>query len=798
MIITRWACVAAALCVAGPAIAGTQTNFSIPALPLDQAVVRLGQQAGVSIGSNDPLIRFAVSRPVKGRMSLDRALRTVLDGTGYAFVKVDAQTIRIVLAVPRAAKPPKPQKPRQPIKPRSVPKPVPLPQTEPVQEAPQFDIVVTASKQSQPLANYPGTARVEQIGAIGLTSESGTAALVARLPELSSTNLGPGRNKIFVRGIADSSFSGPTQSTVGLYLGELRLTYNAPEPDLRYYDIDNIEVIEGPQGTLYGAGALGGIIRIMPTMPDTAAFHAKASLGYATTASGRDSHDVGGTLNLPIVTDKVALRVVGYQQRLGGFIDNSLLGTRDTNRTLVEGARATLRIEAGKDWRIDLSGVLQNIDTRDGQYADRDQPALAHSAAITQPHDNDFRAVNLVVSKRWDSLELVSSTSIVHHDLLERFDATGTAGTIGVSAYERDEHIRLITHETRLSSRGGGDGSWVAGINYVGNIDRMGQSLGPPAAPVPLNLVLNEKSELAVFGEATVPVSQRWAITAGLRLVRAQTAGELLLGGTDVEPSRKQFRALPTLALSWKPANGLQAFARVQSGFRSGGITVDPAGTVAKFDSDQIYTGELGLRFGDPGATTPHKFSGSVSGFYSSWRDIQADLLDANGFPVSANIGSGHVFGAEASVAWRPVKPLLIEGAIFVNRSALDSPAVQLTGLDETSLPNVPRYGGRLSGRFSQRLSPRLTLSLDGTMRYRSASTVGTIPPLLLEQGEYFEADMGAALDAGDWKLTLDVSNLFNAVENSFAFGNPFTVSLGKQITPLRPRTVRLGVSFDF
>ena len=771
---------AALLACGAPAFAASETRFAIPALPLDQSLIRLGQQAGVSIGGNDPRIPVAIGNAVQGRMSLERALRKLLDRTGYTFVMIDARTVRIVHAPPQLARSPKVQKPAPPQHSSPSESDVPSP-----------DIVVTASKQSQPLSAYAGSAHVEKVGSIGITAEGGTAALVGRLPVLISTNLGPGRNKLFVRGIADSSFSGPTQSTVGLYLGDLRLTYNAPEPDLRFYDIDSIEVIEGPQGTLYGAGALGGIVRIMPNMPETGAFGARASLGRAVTANGHDSYDAGGTLNLPLVPDRVALRIVGYKQRLGGYIDNAGLGLRDTNGTRILGGRAMLSIVPGNGWSVDLTALRQSIDTRDGQYADRGMAPLTHVAAIAQPHDNDFSGANLVVSKRWDGVELVSSTGIVKHDLSERFDATGLAGTSGVTAYDRDEAIRMLTHETRLSSRGGGPRSWVAGFSYVRNIDRMRQALGAPDRPDELSHIRNGKSEIAVFGEATLPLSPQWSITGGSRVVYARTAGELLSSPEGPEPSRHQTRVLPTFALSWKPGEDLQAFARIRSGFRSGGIAVDPGGSVARFESDQIYTGEVGLRFGRSGGP----ISGSATAFYGRWRDIQADLLDDSGFPVTANIGNGHIVGISADVAWRPVASLLVEGALFANRSALDSPVADLIGLDETAFP---RYGGRLSAQYSQPLSTGKTLILDGTARYRSGSNVGTVPPLLLEQGEYFEADLGAAIDAGKWKLTLDVTNIFNAKENSFAFGNPFTASLGTQETPLRPRTIRFGVSFGF
>ncbi|WP_219894456.1 TonB-dependent receptor [Aquisediminimonas profunda] len=718
-------------------------------------------------------------------MSLERALRKLLEHTGYTFVMVDARTVRIVRA-------PSPVEGRV----RSGPS---APHAKSVQPASQTDgqppdIIVNASKQGQSLTDYAGSVRVETVGAIGLTSESGTSALVGRLPELVATNLGPGRNKLFVRGIADSSFSGPTQSTVGLYLGELRLTYNAPEPDLRLYDIDAIEVIEGPQGTLYGAGALGGIVHIAPNLPDLEGFHANASLGSAMTADGRDSYDTGGMLNIPLVTDKVAVRVVGYRQRLGGYIDNATLGLKDTNTTRISGGRAALRASPGNHWEIEIAGLSQSISTSDGQYSDRGLAPLTHAAAIAQPHESDFGGGNLVITKRWGGLKLVSSTGIVRHDLTERFDATGLAGTTGVIAYDRDEAIRMFTHETRLSSRAGSMHPWVAGLSYVNNVDRIAQALGPPSATAELSRVRNERREIALFGEGTIPLSSRWSLTAGARFLRARAAGILVSGPQGPEPTRHQTRVLPTLAILWKPNDDLQVFARLRSGFRSGGIAVDPGGNVVRFVSDKLYTGEAGLRFGHSGGP----LSGNAALSYARWRSIQADLLDSSGFPATANIGNGHVLGFSADLAWRPVSSLLVEGALFANRSSLDNPAVQLVGLDETSLPNVPRYGARLSARYSRPLSPDLTLVLDGSAHYRSGSNVGTVPPLLLEQGEYVEAGLSAALDAGSWKLTLDATNLFNGRENSFAFGNPFSVGLGQQQTPLRPRTIRLGVSFGF
>ena len=772
-----------------PAQAAESSSFSVQAMPLDQAVVRLGEQARVSIGGTDPRMRTVTAHRVQGRMSLAAALRKMLRGTGFTFVMIDARTVRIMAGpLPRATRP------RPAVKAKPKPTPVNPPLEPEAPGAPPVEIIVTASKQSQPLSRYPGTAHVELIGGPGLTEERGSAALMSRLPELSSTNLGPGRNKLFIRGVADSSFSGPTQSTVGMYLGDLRLTYNAPEPDLLYYDIDRIEVIEGPQGTLYGAGSLGGIVRIMPKRPNLQTFGAETSLGYSLSADSADGYDIAGTLNIPIVADRVGLRLVGYKQVEGGYIDNLTLGQPDINKSRIQGVRLSLEMDPGDDWRMSLNGVLQNIDTRDGQYAQTGLARLSRAASIAQPADNDFRGANLVIGKSWNMFDLVSSFGFVDHRIDERFDPSSQIGA--GTAYDRAEHVRLITQETRLSSKPASRVTWVAGLSYVLSVDTVKQSLGALPTPPVISAARSEKNEIAVFGEASFPVSDRLSLTGGARVVRAKSDGQVI--GSNAEPTRSQLRLLPTAAITWRPRDRLQAYARLQTGFRSGGLSVDPLGMITRFRSDKIYTAEAGIRFGGAASQDAASLSGSAAISQTYWRDIQADLLDANGLPITLNIGSGHITGFQGNLAWRPDRNLLLEGAIFVNASGLDSPALKLAGREHASLPNVPHYGGRLSLRWRQPLGDKLTLQTDGILRYRSASKVGTLPPLLLEQGEYFETEIGTSLIWGKWTLGLSISNLFNSVENSFSFGNPFTVALGNEITPLRPRTLRMSIGAEF
>jgi iron complex outermembrane recepter protein len=788
----------AALCAA-PALAAQQYPFNIPAQRLDTALIALGDQARISIGGMDAGLASQRSSGVRGRMSVDHALAILLRGTNFSFVRIDASTIRIVRAAVKRPPPPPAPKPSRPA-----PAPQPIAPPKPPPEIPAPDIVVTASKQEQSLDRYPGTAHIATVGEAGLAQHAGTEAFVAQIPAITSTNLGLGRNKIFVRGIADSSFSGPTQSTVGLYLGDLRLTYNAPEPDLRLYDVDRIEVVEGPQGTLYGAGSLGGIVRIIPNAPYTRKWSGSVNAGASATQGGQPSLDIGGVLNAPLLRDHIALRAVAYRQREGGYIDNATDGTNDINRADIWGGRLSLTAMPGDSWTINLNGVIQSIATRDSQYALRGMPPRTRTQSASQPSDNDFKGVALSVAKKWDSgLKLDVNFGAIFHDLSSIYDATGFPNRPGIQLYQDAEQISLSTNEIRFSRKGSDGTTWVAGLSSLFSMDRFGRAIGTAENATILAALRNEKSDGALFGEITRPVSRHWAITVGGRLVFTHTLGNLLGEFVDGEvpekdaPQRNQKRLLPTAALSWTPRPNLITFFRYQSGFRSGGISIvsDDLNKAQRFAADSIHTFELGFRFGSMEKKERQPLSGGATIFFSRWNSIQADLINTDGLPFTDNIGNGSIMGLEANLRWQPTPSLAVDAAAFINTSALKSPAPGFVESDESPLPNVAKAGGRVSATWTKPLSDTVTFKLDGTLRYVGASRLGTAPPLTLEQGKYVRADVSAALAFGAWTVSLDATNLFDVSANSFSYGNPFSVGRGDQITPIRPRTIRLGVA---
>ncbi len=752
------------------AMAASPVMLTIPAGRLSDAVVAIGEQAGVTIGLDDPTLGAVPVRGVRGRLDVARALDRMLKGTRAQAISVGPDAFRIVARSHPIEKPHK----------------RPLPQ-------PTDAILVTGSKRGLPLEAYPGSVVVTDVHAIPLGDRAhGSEALVNELPILSSTHLGPGRNKLFVRGIADSSFNGPSQSTVGQYLGEARLNYNAPDPDLALYDIASVEVLEGPQGTLYGAGALGGIIRLVPVMPDLESFSVGASLGLSTTRHGAASWDGAGLVNLPIASGQAGLRLLGYRTIDGGYIDDPGRGLSDINRTRTAGGRAELRVRPTSDWTFDLTVVLQNINSRDGQYAERGLPPLQRASVLPQPFDNDYAVGSFVVRHPIGAAELVSTTSIVRHDVTTDYDASLSPSAPRL--FRENDHITLLTNETRVSRKAADGGGWVLGVELLHSADRISREIGPPSALDRISGSRNAVSEAAVFGEATLRLTNRLFATGGGRVGFDAQAGEVLDHTDDLpDHHRDTLVFLPSAGLLWKFADRLAAYARYQEGYRAGGLSVSDQ-SVERFRGDSLATVEAGLRLG----STAQRFDATAAVSFAHWESIQADLVDSRGLPITANIGNGQVVGFEARAGWRPTPGLALSGSLFLNDSKLSDPTPGFAGEKDASLPNVADLGAQLRVNYERRLGRAGTIAFTASARYVGESKLGVGPVLSLPQGHYVDTGTGLRWTIRSLSFTLDVSNLLDDGRNQFALGDPFTVAAARQVTPLRPRTVRFGLSTGF
>ncbi|MBL9070944.1 MAG: TonB-dependent receptor [Sphingopyxis sp.] len=800
--------------------AADERTFDVPRGSLSASLPQLSRQAGVSISVSDARLWQADAKAVKGRMSIEAAIRRLLAGT-------DARAVRVSPTSWRIEHRPTPYRAA-----RRSPPPVtasqlrsPAPSYDLV-AAEQDEIIVTASKTDLPYSRFAGVATQLNGDDLAFGSERGMDSILARVATISSTHLGSGRNKLFIRGIADSSFTGPTQATVGQYLGDVRLTYNAPDPDLRLYDIDSVEILEGPQGTLYGAGSLGGIIRSVPKAPDPREMKLQVIAGASATQHGDPGGDIAGIVNLPVGTGGHALRLVGYMLTDGGYIDNPILGQNDVNRVHVRGSRASFRFEAGDDWTVDLGGVYQAITSDDAQYADKNAPPLTRNSMVQQNAKARYGLATLVVVKDWSTLHFQSSNALVDHRLSERFDASLSDGAIRTVDVARifaptivnpaitqprvlDQHnaTRMMVSENRLSRPYQNGLGWVIGTSFVDNRTRQQRDFRLLGLRAVLPGVTNRITEFTGYAEATAEVIPDVMVSGGVRLSHAKLGGEAegvslaaSLAGRGTTATRRETDLLPSISVLAMPVDNVRIYARYQEGFRPGGLAVD-GNFVRRFRNDQVRTWEGGVRFGEKGRTP---FDATLSLSRTRWRDIQADFIDANGFPTTANIGNGRIMSLSGAIAFRPIPALSFDLGAVYNHSRVDELSAQILPVFAATparlgrIPNVASHAVRGSVTYVSPVGDSAELRLNGWANYVGPSRLGIGPVLGEGQGDYVDTGLAMRLGTEHRGLSLTLTNLFDARGNRFALGTPFVEGGAGYMTPLRPRTIRIAVDVSY
>lgn len=778
--IRAFAAVAIAATWAVPASAADLHDFTIAAGPLARALMAAGDQGKADIGFSDTQLQRLATRGITGRMTTAQALARLLADTGFEARELRPQTFRII-----------------PVR-RSAPRPVPAPRpVTPATAESSAEIVVISSKRGIPLDRLAGSAVIVTLdprdGALG-TSHT-LSDIASKLPIIQSTALGPGRDKLFLRGIADSSFAGPTQSTIGSYFGETRLLYSGPDPNLLLYDIDQVELLIGPQGTLYGAGAIGGIVRVSPRLPDLDARAGSVSAGIGMTEGGDPSHDVSAMINLPVLNDTVAIRAVGYQANDGGYIDDSARKLSNINSVSTVGGRFALRARPSPSWTIDMGAFFQSSTARDLQYA----TSLAHgdsrSSAIAQPfHDRFVAGYGTVRYASDGGTNLLLTFGATDRANSTMYDATGRPGPDPI-VYEQTGNDRLFSTEARIWRSLPSGLTWFVGASALVNHNAENRSLGPLSDPRDLVGVDNRTKDVALFGETTIPLPLHFSATIGGRLTYARTDGQPLdvVNNAGYFPGKGSTRFDPSFGFVGRITSNLSWFGRYGVGFRTGGLAVAArVGRTALYDLDKIQVFETGLRFGHANRIG---LSGHVSLSYARWNHIQADLVAANGFPFTANVGNGRIGGLEAMVDWRYSRTLLIGGAVFVNRSKLTDPAPSFVRATGDPLPDTPRASGNAHIIWNPAGNVATGPQFELAMHYVGNSRLGVGPRLSLPQGGYAQVDLGASVPLRPATIGFRIDNLTGHRGNRFAVGNPLLLGREIQFTPLRPRTFRLTIS---
>ena len=749
--------------------------IELPADSLARSIERLAAQTGVSIGLAGPLPPIEVSA-VHGARSIGAALDRLLRGTGYRAVRVSSGVYRIERAPQATA--------RRAVKLA----PTSLEPTEP-------EIIITARKRNEALSRVPATVRVipgsRLQSAIGVP---GTSNVADEDAALTVAQLGSGASRTFLRGIGDAPLNGFNQGTVAVLLDDARLTYDAPDPDLALVDIDRVEILEGPQGPLYGTGALGGIVKIEPNRPDLAQTFGFARAGIALTNHSGLSDFQSGYLNLPLTNDQLGMRIVAYRARNAGWIDN-VDARQNSNRESLAGGRIALRWRPASQWTVDLTSVVQSRAARDSQYVDGGLGALHRPARLLEPRDADTMVGAMSISGSLGALSLTSVTAITRQELVTSYDATPLAallGTTGATRVRDGRKYAVFDQELRLSNGQRGAVSWLGGLSVL-KASTNGH-IGAKDAQTSVPLLRFDRSvlEAAAYGDLSAALSRTLSVSGGARLSYNDVEEE---GATKAGLGKKGHavgRLSASADLNWVPHAGRQLFLRVATAYRPGGLNVVRGTSPPTYSADHLISFEGGSRL-----RLERNVAVDVTIFASRWRHVQADQLLPNGLVATQNVGNAENVGVDGQVQWTIDPGTSFDMSFMAQAARLDSTAGSAIAVEDRRLPVVPHLALRahLSRKFQ--IGP-LAAEIQAGAHYTGATHLSFDPALDRRTGGYLTFDAGLDVSGGAWSLAISGENLGNSTEDSFAFGNPYRISFAPQRTPLRPATVSFQLSRHF
>lgn len=520
------------------------------------------------------------------------------------------------------------------------------------------EIVVTATKRAQTIQEVPFSINAQTQDDIQRTGSQNLEDLSRNVAGLSIQNLGPGQNQVSIRGVSAGQIvrdQPGVKEQVGIYLDESVISLSLFTPDIDLFDLNRVETLRGPQGTLFGSGSVGGTLRYITNQPVIGEHEGMVEAGVNFIKDGGVGGHAKGVVNLPM-GNKAALRIVGYHTEYGGYIDalneaGAIL--EDVNRGQRSGARIALRYEPTESIAITPRVIVQRIEA-DGFNRQEVYNLYANPYTTTRPpvqlgermqflhlkeqFKDEFVLADLTAEIGLGPVTFTSITSYTDRDILVSRDASALTGSVSVDLGYPDAAVLLpsnlrdtttlqqITQEARFSSNHDGAFQWLIGMFYSDTDRKYEQRLPTPGYDTFTDMILGagtsaavangfpadspynsdlpyDITQLAFFGEATLSFSERFRATAGLRYYdfeeeRRFTSGGLFANGDDQVDTTESDGVSPRFLLSYDLTDAVTVNAQASKGFRLGGandplnITLCGPDDAATFGGFPIYEDE--------------------------------------------------------------------------------------------------------------------------------------------------------------------------------------------------------------
>jgi iron complex outermembrane recepter protein len=641
------------------------------------------------------------------------------------------------------------------------------------------EVIVTATRRPQSLQDIPINITSLSNALIERERIENLSDIARRVPGLTVVDQGPrSGNTLTVRGLTVDSIAAPDLNNNG---GGAVATYVGDVPiyvDLKLNDIDRVEVLLGPQGTLYGAGTLAGAIRYIPNKPqsDTLSYQARGDL-YGMSHSDGTGYEGGGTINLPIIDDRLALRAsldylddpgfidynylvrnpgVSNPQPLPADSDANIKNQKDANTQQTWSGRVALRY-TGDNVDSTLTYYYQDMDIggRQVNYKDSFGTGKYESAArFEEPNKRKNELLSLETVADLGFADLTSATGYNEYTENGQRDQTdfllraryGYEFFPSFVAYTREDADEdTFTQELRLVSKDEGPFNWIVGAFYSHfKIDALSQEFYPGLDPYPLGFVssLDEKTtETAVFGELGYELTDAWQVTVGARWFQFEldsTTGvafplgdpnpvDLMTESYDVDDDDVIYK----FNTSYTFSDDIMGYFTVSQGYRLGGLNPrplcedPPQGDCVSSDEqlikpDTTTNYELGMhsQLGDSVL-----LNGSI--YYIKWDDVRIVTEAENAsIDIFSNGGSAESTGVELSSQWLITPRLSVTGAYSYTKAELTEDAPGLVdgedAYDGDRLPGTPENQLFLGTNYALPLNDGSHVDFDWSMTYQS------------------------------------------------------------------------------
>jgi outer membrane receptor protein involved in Fe transport len=704
------------------------------------------------------------------------------------------------------------------------------------------EIVVTALKQKQSVLTIPTGITVLSAESLLRGANFNLADYISKVPGLNMVSGGPGQSEVFVRGVS-SGFAVASSPSVAVYVNDTPVgseTANAMG-NVTALDLDpallrRVEVLKGPQGTIYGATAVGGLIRYVTVQPSLSEFSGSAEVGASSVYGGNQGYALRGMVDGPLVPGKLGLLVSGFHRSDPGYISDPYRNIKNVNGVRTDGGLIEALWQPTPRFTAQLMLLIQDMVAGGTNYEDLN----ANLNPIYGPYEqvaylnelwlDNENLYSLKTSYKFPWATLTSITSYEGQSAEVAYDYTGRLGQkfstgVGVPNSAVADRVGMnhhrITEEVRLSTPDDNKLVWLGGLFYTHEwntkaevmdvVDKVtGLNVRPTGQPALVDTVNDSFTEYAAYLNASYHFTKQLNLRAGVRYTRdIETAftpfSGVLIGPPEMSAAHSESQPVTFLVSPSYKFRHSMIYARISTGFRPGGPTgVTNAsvyqGAPATYQPDKLTSYEIGYKADFP----RQRVTVQVDGYDIEWSKMQV-LSIVNGFYLTGNAGKARVVGSEFSGNWMPIDGLNLSIDSSYTHGYLTANAPGISAFSGEDLPDVPLFSGRVGAEYDAPLSSGFGSWFIGAhAQYVGARVsdfitgipVGIHRPTM---PSYYTGGIYSGIRHHKITLEVYVKNLGNAMGFTRLWQqNPNDYSAPYDVAVIPPRTIGFSISTRF